>query len=218
MESKLKTIAALSLAASWAAASASAATVTYSNTHTTPKLQLIVDDDASPGTYRFSMSTTVGTADFLALGFNYSGISLAQTDFSLVSATRADDTPISPSLALFGDNTGSQSDCGAGCNFNGSGSASSFDYILRIGQQGGGGDNYVKTVVFDLTAPGSLDMNPFSQFAARAQSTTNPEGSIKADLIPPLGEPPTPVPIPAGFPLLVGGLAAFSLVRKSRKA
>ena len=193
------------------AATANAATVTYSNAHTTPQMQLVIDDGVALGAFRFSLTTTVGTADFLALGFNYSGAAISSGDITLLSATRADDSAISPTLGLFGNNTGNESDCGHGCNFNGSESATYFDYIIRIGDNGGGPNNYVKSVVFDITVPGSLAGNPFSQLAVRAQSTSNPSNSIKADLT------TTVVPLPAGFPLLISGLLGLGYLRQRRR-
>lgn len=200
---------------------ASAATVTYTNAEATPKMELTIDD-SGVNSYRFSLSTLVGTADFLALGFNLFGSlnPLTSASFSLVSATNASNVAITPSLVLFGNDTGSQATCGTGCNFNGAGSASTFDYILRIGEAGGNAANYVKTVVFDLAYTGSLADNPFSQLALRAQSTSNPGGSIKTDLVPDGGGVTTPVPLPAGLPLLLSGMALAGVVarRKSRKA
>lgn len=201
-------------AASFAVAGAGqAATVTYTNSDPTPQVQLTLDDAASPGKIRFSLSTTLGTADYLGLGFNFDGTSLMQSAITLVSATKADGTAITPALKLFGDNTESQSTCGKGCNFNGAGSASVFDYIIRIGENGGG-INYVKSVVFDIAVTGGLNNNPFSQFAVRAQSTSNPGGSIKTDLEP---ETPAPVPLPAGLPLLGSGLLAIGYLRRRRQ-
>lgn len=218
MSKKLRALVASTIVALGLATGASAATITYTNSAPTPKLQLVIDDAASPGKFRFSLSTTVGTADYLGLGFNFAGAGIMQSDITLISATRADDTAITPSLQLFGNNTGSQSDCGAGCNFNGGGSASLFDYIIRIGSNGGNANNFVKTVVFDIMVPGSLAANPFSQLAARAQSTTNPGGSIKADLTP--DNPPNPgtIPLPAGLPLLASGFLAFGFLHRRRKA
>lgn len=189
---------------------ASAATVTYTNVEPTPKIELVIDDGVGPDKFQFSLSTLIGTADFLALGFNFSGTSLSIDDFELVSATNASDASSNPTLQLFGNNTGSQNTCGTGCNFNGDGSATHFDYILRIGQTGGAGDNYVKSVVFNLATFGTLANNPFSQLAVRAQSTTNPGGSIKTDL--------TVVPLPAAGWLLIGGLGALAAVRRRKRA
>lgn len=192
---------------------ASAATVTYTNAEATPKMQLVIDDAASPGKFRFSLSTLIGTADFLGLAFNFGGTSIAQANISLVSATLANDTPTTPGLVLFGNNTGSQNVCGNGCNFNGSGSATLFDYIIRIGENGGG-SKYVKTVVFDIMTAGSLATNPFSGFAIRAQSTTGPSSSIKTNLT-----PPAPVPLPAAGVLLLGALGGLGFMgRRRRKA
>ena len=195
---------------------ASAATVTYMNADPTPQMQLTVDDVAGgAGKFRFTLTTLVGTADYLGLGFNLSGNSnpLTSALFTLVSATNASDSAINPALQLFGNDTGLQGACGNGCNFNGAGSASMFDYILRIGGNGGNAANYVKTVVFDLTYAGSLAVNPFSQLAIRAQSTSNPGGSIKADLI-----EVAAVPLPAAGFLLIGGLGAMAAMRRRKRA
>lgn len=50
-------------------AASQAATVTYTNADPTPQVQLTVDDALS-GVLRFSLTTILGTADFLGLGFN----------------------------------------------------------------------------------------------------------------------------------------------------
>ena len=204
------------------AASASAATITYESETADPKLHLVVDDAVSPGKFRFSLSTTFGEADYLGFGFNFAQSagdpSILMSEISLFSATRKDGVSITPTLELFGDNTTSQTKCGAGCNFEGGGSASTFDYILRIGSNGGGdgGSNYVKTVVFDIAATGTLADNIFSQFAARAQATTGASTSIKADLIEVEDDPPPAVPLPAGLPLLASGVIALGAIRRRR--
>lgn len=204
------------LATTFAVGAASAATISYENAEATPRMELVLDDSVGPDALRFSLSTLVGTADFLGLGFNTSGGNLSIADFTFVSATRADDAAITPALELFGNNTGSQTDCGPGCNFGGAGSAEDFDYILRIGSNGGGdgGNNFVKSVVFDLATLGNLGSNPFSQFAVRAQSTTGSSTSIKTDLV----EVPSPVPLPAGGLLLMGALGGLAALRRRRKA
>ena len=196
-----------------AATGATAATVTYTNTHASPQMQLTIDDSVA-GKFRFTLTTLVGTADFLALGFNLfgSGNPLTSASFSLISATNASNQAISPALVLYGNDTGSQSTCGQGCNFNGSGSATLFDYILRIGSNGGGANNFVKTVVFDLTYTGNLANNPFSQLAVRAQSTSGASTSIKADMN------ISAVPLPAGGWLLLAGLGALAAVRRRKRA
>ena len=91
-----------------ATTAASAATVTYENADVTPKLHLVVDDAISPGKIRFSLSTTVGTADYLGLGFNFAetGLdpSIMQSEITLISATKADGTAMPagmPALELF---------------------------------------------------------------------------------------------------------------------
>lgn len=192
---------------------ANAATVTYSNAEATPQFLLTVDDAVSPGKFRFSLATLVGTADFLGLGFNFGGTSLVQSAITLISATRQDNTAINPALVLSGNNTGSQEKCGTGCNFKGAGSRSVFDYIIRIGENGGGQNNYVKTVVFDIAATGSLT-GLFTDFAVRAQAV-NGNDSIKTDLEP---NAPAPVPLPAGLPLLGSGLLAIGILRRRRTA
>jgi len=214
---KIQTLVASAVFALAMTTSAHAATITYTNINPTPVMQLIVDDAPSgvaEGTYRFSLSTTVGTADYLALGFNIAGSGDLITDsqISFVSATNASDQLITPTLALYGNNTGSQNDCKQGCNFNGSGSATLFDYIIKIGSQGGNATDFVKTIVFDIMFTGAFEENPFSQFGVRAQSTTISGGSIKANLTPEM----SPVPLPAGLPLLLSGLLAAGLLARRR--
>lgn len=196
------------------AAAAQAATVTYANTDPTPKAQLTIDDAAAPNTLRFSLSTLMGTADYLGLGFNFDGL-LTQASLKLVSATRLDGTAITPALQLYGNGKKQVGSCGSGCNFNGSGSASLFDYIIRIGSNGGGngGNNYVASVVFDITTTAKL--SDLSQFAFRAQETSNPGGSIKADLEP---QQPAPVPLPASAVLLMAGMGGLASLRRRKKA
>ena len=160
----------------------------------------------------------MGTADFLGLAFNFDGASVEADDITFVSATRADGSASIIDLELFGDNTGSQNTCGPGCNFNGAGSPTVFDYIVRIGEQGGGGPggiNFVESVVFDISTTATLATSPFSGFAVRAQSTTNPGGSIKTslDLVPDVPS----VPLPAGLPLLASGLLVAGFLRRRGK-
>ena len=78
----------------------------------------------------------------------------------------------------------------------------------------GNANNFVKTVVFDVALVGDLANNPFSQLALRAQSTTNPGGSIKTDLVP--GDSPAPIPLPAGGVLLAGALGLIGLLRRRK--
>jgi hypothetical protein len=187
---------------------ASAATVTYQSAENDPKVQLTIDEIA--GGFRFSLSTLFGAADYLGLGFDFAGASLSQNNLQLVSYTPGNAN--TPSLVLYGNNTNSQVDCGQGCNFNGAGSdPTPYDYIIRIGENGGGA-NAVFSAVFDILTPGTLANNPFSLFGVRAQGTSGPSSSIKVGLI-----PVAPVPLPATGVLLLGALAAFGFAKR-RKA
>ena len=196
------------------ASSASALSVTYLGVLPSPKVQLVIDDQSGPNKFSFTLTTTQGYADFLALGFNFSGTpALTASDFTVTAAanTNGPITPLPP-LTLFGDGSTKVGTCGNGCNFNGGGSASLFDYIVRIATQGSAGNDNVQSISFDLLATGTLVDNPFSQLAVRAQNTNLNGNSIKTDLS------IAPVPLPAGAPLLLGGLGILALLRRRRKA
>ena len=60
----------------------------------------------------------------------------------------------------------------------------------------------MKSVVFDIATTETLATSPFSGFAVRAQSTSNPSGSIKTNLVPDIST----VPLPASGLLLIGAL------------
>jgi hypothetical protein len=192
-----------------AAGGVSAATVTYENVEDTPKVRLVIDD-SGVDTFRFTLTTTLGFADFLGLAFDFAG-SLTEDMITLVSYTP--DSSLSPDLELFGDGVTQVDECGAGCNFKGGESGSGlYDYIVRIGEQGGG-DKLISSIVFDIALAGSLDNNPFSNFAVRAQGTSNEEGSIKYGL-----EEAPPIPLPAAGFLMIGALVGLAALRRRRRA
>jgi hypothetical protein len=209
--SRIQTFVASAVFALAMATAANAATVTYINADPTPVMELTIDDGGGGNVFNFSFETTVGTADYLALGFNFEG-SLDGATIELVSAENASDDDIYPLLALYGDGLEQTGDCEQGCNFYGDGSASLFDYIIKIGLQGGNADNYVKKVEFTIsfTEPSEVTLDDFSQFSIRAQSTSNLENSIKTDLT------ISPVPLPAGLPLLLSGLLAAGWLARRR--
>ncbi len=188
---------------------AQAATVTFESAEADPKVQLVIDDAAVAGGFRFTLTTTFGVADFLGLGFDYAGTVIAQANLALVSYTPG--TANTPALTLFGNNTNLQNTCGTGCNFNGAGSdPGPYDYIIRIGQNGGG-PNEVSSAVFDIFVTGSL--SDFSDFGIRAQGTSGPSSSIK------FGLPPVSiVPLPAAGWALLLALGGLGLASRRRAA
>jgi hypothetical protein len=210
-----RTLAVAAFLAGVAALPALAATVTYQSDEANPKVQLIIDDTAAgAGKFRFTLTTIFGAADFLGLGFDFAGSTLTQAALSLVSFTSKSSTPNVPALLLYGNNTGIQTACGYGCNFNGGGTwPDPFDHVIRIGENGGGA-NYISGIVFDVTAAGSLADNPFSGFGVRAQGTTGPSNSIKFRLV----EAASSVPLPAAGWLLLAGLGGLAALRRRRAA
>ncbi|WP_299818651.1 VPLPA-CTERM sorting domain-containing protein [uncultured Jannaschia sp.] len=196
------------------AGTASAATMSYTTAETNPQVRLVLDDAAEAGSVRFSLSAAQGFADFLGLGFDFAGSSVMQSMIGLVSFTSTSTKPNVPNVKLFGNNTGSQGTCGNGCNFNGAGGTGDtvFDYIVRIGEQGGGKNN-VASVVFDIAG---VDLADFSNFAVRAQETSNGD-SIKYGLNPDTPAP-SPVPLPAAGLGLVTGLGALAALRRRKRA
>jgi hypothetical protein len=195
------------------AGGASAATVTYQTDETDPKVQLVIDDAAVSGKFRFTLTAIAGFADFLGLGFDLDGATLTVGMIDYFDHTP--DSSDKPELVLYGDGTKKVGSCGNGCNFNGDGSGSSlFDHIIGIGEQGAG-KKLISSVVFDIKLAGSLDDNPFSNFAVRAQTTSNEEGSIKYGLV---EVPPEPVPLPAAGFLLIGALCGLAAIRRRRRA
>ncbi len=215
----LKKISAIALAAVMMAGTASAATVTFVSEELNPQVRLELTDTAaglSAGSVRFSIDSAIGFADYLGLGFDYAGTMLKQTAFSLVSFTSLSGKPNTPAIVLYGNNTGTQSTCGQGCNLNGAGGTGNtqFDYIVRIGEQGGGKNN-VSSVEFDIAGTSLTD---FSNFAVRAQETSNGD-SIKYGLNPVMEvTPPAPVPLPAAGFGLFAGIGALAALRRRKRA
>ncbi len=192
------------------AGGASAATVTYESAEADPKVRLVIDDSFTDK-FRFTLTTAFGSADFLGLGFDFAGSAITQGMISLVSYTP--DSSNAPALTLFGNNTNLQMDCGQGCNFEGNGSDSApYDYIIRIGEQGGNPLNLVSSVVFDIALVGSLAQNPFADFGVRAQGTSGPSSSIKFGLV-----ETAAVPVPAAGFLLIGALGGLAALRRRRR-
>ncbi len=201
------------------AGTASAATVTFVSEELNPQVRLELTDTASglsAGSVRFSLDSAIGFADYLGLGFDYAGMMLRQADITRVAFTSPSGNPATPAIVLYGNNTGTQATCGQGCTFNGGGGTgdTTFDYIVRIGEQGGGKKN-VASVVFDIAGTSLTD---FSNFAVRAQETSN-GGSIKYGLNPVMEmTPPAPVPLPAAGFGLFAGIGALAALRRRKRA
>jgi len=207
--SKIQSLVASAFFALIAATGANAATVTYTNADESPVMQLTISNVENGVLFSIMTADEFGTADYLALAFNLDVVEdLIEDDFVPIAATDAGGNNIDPlpELTLYEDTR----DCENGCNFNGD-DKSLYDYIIKFAGQGGSGDNYVNSISFEITDLGDdFDLENFSMFSIRAQSTSNLEGSLKADLT------ISPVPLPAGLPLLLSGLLAAGWLARRR--
>ncbi|MGF1685733.1 PEP-CTERM sorting domain-containing protein [Photobacterium japonica] len=185
-------------------------------------------NDNTAGRFTFNISVPQTDADILAVAFNtdgateYTSANLDVMNFSAIA--RSGGPAVAPTNTFF--NT---SNCGAGCNFNGSVDPAPFDVILRVGNQGSPLTDWYYDVSFDIADLG-LSLNDFIAVGIRGQSVLgsgsdkafqeipecpNTRAGVTRDC-PPSGPPQ--VPEPASFGLFLMGMAGVGWgIRRQRK-